>query len=58
MDLSIITSIKTDKEMINLDKRDDGKWRLIYNKKTLGNISKIKVIIETDKGTFIWNPKK
>jgi hypothetical protein len=58
MDLSIITSIKTDKEMINLDKRDDGNWRLIYSEKTLGDISKIKVTIETDKGTFVWKPKK
>lgn len=55
--LSIITSIKTDKEMINLDKRNDGTWRLIFSEKTIGDItrgSNIKVTIETELGVSVF----
>lgn len=61
MDLSIITSIRTDKEMIHLDKRNDGNWRLIFSEKTIGDIKKgshVKVTIETENGISTWQSKK
>jgi len=58
--LSMITSVRTSKKMIHLDKRDDGNWRLIFSEKTIGDISKgshVKIIVETELGTTIWDNK-
>jgi len=58
--LSMVTSIKTSKEMINLDKHNDNTWRLIFSEKTIGNITKgsyIKVTVETELGSTTWENK-
>jgi hypothetical protein len=39
--LSKATSVKTEKEMIHLDKLSDGSWRLIYNENLIPDFSKV-----------------
>lgn len=39
--LSKVTSVKTNKEMIHLDKLPDGTWRLIYNGNMISDFSKL-----------------
>lgn len=39
--LSKVTSVKTDKEMIHLDKLPDGTWRLIYNGNMITDFTKL-----------------
>ena len=36
LDLSKVTSVRTSKEMLHLDKLDDGTWRMIYNENLNG----------------------
>jgi hypothetical protein len=40
--LSKVTSVRTEKEMIHLDKLSDGTWRLIYNTNLIPDFSKVK----------------
>jgi len=42
--LSKATAVKTTKEMIHLDKLDDGTWRLIYNENLIEDFSKVKTL--------------
>ncbi len=35
LELSKITAVRTNKNMIHLDQLDDGTWRLIYNSKLI-----------------------
>ena len=42
LELSKVVSVKTDKEMMHLDKLSDGTWRLIYNGKMIPDFSKVK----------------
>ncbi|MCK5021327.1 MAG: hypothetical protein KAS32_30225 [Candidatus Peribacteraceae bacterium] len=37
--LNKAVSVRTDKEMIHLDKLDDGTWRLIYNENLIPDFS-------------------
>ena len=39
--LSKVTSVKTENEMIHLDKLKDGTWRLIYNENMIPDFTKI-----------------
>jgi len=39
--LSKATAVKTDKQMIHLDKLPDGSWRLIYNSNLIPDFSKL-----------------
>lgn len=41
LELSKATAVRTTKEMIHLDKLDDGTWRLIYNENLIKDFSKI-----------------
>jgi len=41
LNLSKVTSVKTDKQMIHLDKLDNGTWRLIYNENLIPDFSKV-----------------
>lgn len=40
--LSRVTSVRTTKQMIHLDKLGDGTWRLIYNSELIPDITKVK----------------
>jgi hypothetical protein len=40
--LSKVTSVKTENEMIHLDKMRDGTWRLIYNENMIPDFTKVK----------------
>lgn len=42
LELTKVTSIKTDKKMIHFDELPDGSWRLIYNGKQIEDISEVK----------------
>jgi hypothetical protein len=42
LELSKVTSVKTDKRMIHFDELPDGTWRLIYNGNQIEDISKVK----------------
>jgi hypothetical protein len=42
LELSKATAIRTDKQMIHLDKMDDGTWRLIYNSNLIPDFSEVK----------------
>lgn len=42
LELSRATAIRTDKQMIHLDKMDDGTWRLIYNANLIPDFSEVK----------------
>ncbi len=42
LELSKATSVRTEKEMIHLDKLSDGSWRLIYNENLIPDFSKVK----------------
>jgi len=41
LELSKVTAIKTEKQMIHLDELPDGTWRLIYNSNLIPDITKI-----------------
>lgn len=41
LELSKVTSVRTDKRMIHLDQLPDGTWRLIYNIDVLPDITKV-----------------
>lgn len=41
LEISKVTAVKLDKEMIHLDKLQDGSWRLIYNSNMIPDFSKI-----------------
>lgn len=41
LELSRVTSVRTQKEMIHLDKLNDDTWRLIYNEETINDISNV-----------------
>ena len=40
--LSRVTSVKTENEMIHLDKLRDGSWKLIYNENMIPDFTKVK----------------
>lgn len=42
LELSKVTSIKTQTEMIHLDKMTDGTWRLIYNENLIEDFKEVK----------------
>ena len=42
LELSIVTAVRTTKEMIHLDQLKDGTWRLIYNSNLIPDITKVK----------------
>ena len=41
LELSKVTGVRTDKNMIHLDQLSDGTWRLIYNSKMIPDFSKV-----------------
>jgi len=41
LELSKVTAVRTDKQMIHLDELPDGTWRLIYNGNLIEDISKV-----------------
>lgn len=41
LELSRATSVRTDKQMIHLDKLEDGTWRLVYNENLIPDFSKV-----------------
>ena len=41
LELSKVTAVRTDKQMIHLDELNDGTWRLIYNSNLIPDITKI-----------------
>jgi hypothetical protein len=41
LELSKATAVKTDKQMIHLDKLPDGTWRLIYNANLIPDFTKL-----------------
>ena len=41
LEISKATSVKTSKSMINLDKLDNGTWRLIYDESLISDFSKV-----------------
>ena len=42
--LSKATAVRTSKEMIYLDKLEDGTWRLIYNEATIPDFTKVSAL--------------
>jgi len=42
LEIAKAASIKTKKQMINLEKMEDGNWRLIYSQDTIPDFSKVK----------------
>ena len=44
LELSKVTGVRTDKNMIHLDQLADGTWRLIYNSKMIPDFSAIKAL--------------
>lgn len=50
LELSKVTMIRTDKQMINLDQLPDGTWRLIYSAETIPDITKVEAfkIVRSD----------
>tara|TARA_Y100000593_G_C4314868_1_gene340310 strand:- start:30 stop:239 length:210 start_codon:yes stop_codon:yes gene_type:complete len=42
LEISKVTMVKMDQEMIHLDKLKDGTWRLIYSEKVIPDITKLK----------------
>jgi hypothetical protein len=45
LELSKVTAVKTDKQMIHLDQLPDGTWRLIYNANLIPDIKKLEGFI-------------
>lgn len=41
LELSKVTGVRTDKNMIHLDQLKDGTWRLIYNSKMLPDFAEV-----------------
>jgi len=41
LELSKVTGVRTDKNMIHLDQLSDGTWRLIYNSKMIPDFSEV-----------------
>lgn len=41
LELSKVTAVRTDKQMIHLDQLPDGTWRMIYNANLIPDITKI-----------------
>jgi len=41
LELSKVTAVKTDKNMIHFDQLEDGTWRLIYNGKMIPDFAKV-----------------
>ena len=41
VELSKVTGVRTNKNMIHLDQLPDGTWRLIYNSKMIPDFSKV-----------------
>ena len=44
LELSKVTSVKTDKRMIHLDELPNGTWRLIYNGNMIPDFSKVEAL--------------
>ena len=42
LDLSKVTAVRTDKQMIHLDQLPDGTWRMIFNSNLIEDVSKVK----------------
>ena len=42
IELSKVTAVRTDKNMIHFDQLPDGTWRLIYNAKMIPDYTKVK----------------
>jgi len=42
LELSKVTAVRTNKNMIHLDQLDDGTWRLIYNSEMIPDFTKVK----------------
>ena len=44
LELERVTMVRTTKQMINLDRMDNGKWRLVYSEGTIQDISKLQAL--------------
>lgn len=44
LELERVIMVRTAKQMINLDKMDNGKWRLVYSEGTIQDISKVQAL--------------
>lgn len=41
LELSKVTAVKTNKQMVHLDQLDDGTWRLIYNSNLIPDFKEV-----------------
>jgi hypothetical protein len=44
LELSKVTLVRTDKQMLHLDQLPDGTWRLIYNEALIPDITKVNAL--------------